>query len=199
MKRARLRDLGIATGRLPPGPWNAITDVPGVKVGYASLVHDTPVVARTGVTAMAVGAAQLHRGAAVHVADALMTADAPVALQGSLCSRLPREVGTELFLRQRKRICRLDGRERLGPTDGPGRFGGVPDEAPYERRNERPPDRAGLQARHPSHAGGRLLFFIHQYPIIVSRTGVGDQRHFHRGDHTRHGPLFLRPGRRPRT
>ena len=52
MKRARLRDLGIATGRLPPGPWNAITDVPGVKVGYASLVHDTPVVARTGVTAI---------------------------------------------------------------------------------------------------------------------------------------------------
>ena len=52
MKRPRLRDLGIATGRLPPGPWNAITDVPGVKVGYATLVHDTPVIARTGVTAI---------------------------------------------------------------------------------------------------------------------------------------------------
>lgn len=52
MKRARLRDLGITTGRLPPGPWNAITDVPGVKVGYASLIHDTPTIARTGVTAI---------------------------------------------------------------------------------------------------------------------------------------------------
>jgi D-aminopeptidase len=52
MKRARLRDLGITTGRLPPGPWNAITDVPGVKVGYANLIHDTPTVVRTGVTAI---------------------------------------------------------------------------------------------------------------------------------------------------
>ncbi len=52
MKRARLRDLGITTGRLPPGPWNAITDVPGVKVGYANLIHDTPSVVRTGVTAI---------------------------------------------------------------------------------------------------------------------------------------------------
>lgn len=52
MKRARLRDLGITTGRLPPGPWNAITDVPGVKVGQTSLVHDTPSVVRTGVTAI---------------------------------------------------------------------------------------------------------------------------------------------------
>jgi len=52
MQRARLRDLGITTGRLPPGRWNAITDVPGVKVGQASLVRDTPSVIRTGVTAI---------------------------------------------------------------------------------------------------------------------------------------------------
>ena len=52
MKRARLRDLGITTGRLPPGPWNAITDVPGVKVGYASLIRDVPSIVRTGVTAI---------------------------------------------------------------------------------------------------------------------------------------------------
>ena len=52
MKRARLRDLGITTGRLPTGLWNAITDVPGVKVGYANLVHDFPTVVRTGVTAI---------------------------------------------------------------------------------------------------------------------------------------------------
>ena len=52
MPRARLRELGIATGMLPPGPLNAITDVPGVRVGHATVVHDTPCVARTGVTAI---------------------------------------------------------------------------------------------------------------------------------------------------
>jgi D-aminopeptidase len=52
MGRARLRDLGIVTGLLPPGPLNAITDVAGVRVGHATIVHDAPFVARTGVTAI---------------------------------------------------------------------------------------------------------------------------------------------------
>ncbi len=52
MPRARLRDLGIVTGTLPPGKWNAITDVPGVRVGYTTLIHDTPHVVRAGVTAI---------------------------------------------------------------------------------------------------------------------------------------------------
>jgi D-aminopeptidase len=52
MPRARLRDLGIVTGTLPPGRWNAITDVPGVRVGYTTLIRDTPSVVRTGVTAI---------------------------------------------------------------------------------------------------------------------------------------------------
>jgi len=52
MPRARLRDLGIVTGSLPPGQWNAITDVPGVRVGYATLIRDVPSVVRTGVTAI---------------------------------------------------------------------------------------------------------------------------------------------------
>jgi D-aminopeptidase len=52
MPRARLRDLGISTGTLPPGKWNAITDVPGVRVGYTTLIRDTPAVVRTGVTAI---------------------------------------------------------------------------------------------------------------------------------------------------
>ncbi len=46
----RLRNLGISIGRLPTGPYNAITDVPGVRVGHTTLIHDTPRVARTGVT-----------------------------------------------------------------------------------------------------------------------------------------------------
>jgi D-aminopeptidase len=52
MARARLRDLGLRTGHLPPGPLNAITDVAGVRVGHATVVHDAPSVARTGVTAI---------------------------------------------------------------------------------------------------------------------------------------------------
>jgi len=52
MPRARLRDLGIATGALPAGQCNAITDVPGVRVGYATLIRDAPSVVRTGITAI---------------------------------------------------------------------------------------------------------------------------------------------------
>jgi D-aminopeptidase len=46
----RLRDLGISIGRLPTGPVNAITDVSGVLVGHATVIADSPVAARTGVT-----------------------------------------------------------------------------------------------------------------------------------------------------
>ncbi len=48
--RRRLRELGISIGDLPTGPHNAITDVPGVLVGHATVIRDGPTVARTGVT-----------------------------------------------------------------------------------------------------------------------------------------------------
>ncbi|MCA9513676.1 MAG: P1 family peptidase [Myxococcales bacterium] len=56
--RRRLRELGIAIGRFEPGPFNAITDVEGVRVGHTTLhtgsgplvVGEGPV--RTGVTAI---------------------------------------------------------------------------------------------------------------------------------------------------
>jgi D-aminopeptidase len=48
MPRARARQLGIAIGGLPPGEHNAITDVPGVRVGHTTLVEGDAV--RTGVT-----------------------------------------------------------------------------------------------------------------------------------------------------
>ncbi|WP_394843663.1 P1 family peptidase [Pendulispora brunnea] len=35
-QRARLRDLGITLGSLPTGKYNAITDVPGVRVGHVT-------------------------------------------------------------------------------------------------------------------------------------------------------------------
>ena len=44
----RARDLGIVLGELEPGPLNAITDVPGVRVGQTTLVEGDSV--RTGVT-----------------------------------------------------------------------------------------------------------------------------------------------------
>ena len=52
----RARDLGIRIGMLEPGPGNAITDVPGVRVGHATIIEgDGPLVVgrgpvRTGVT-----------------------------------------------------------------------------------------------------------------------------------------------------
>ena len=44
----RARDLGIELGRLPTGPANAITDVPGLRVGQTTLIEGDDV--RTGVT-----------------------------------------------------------------------------------------------------------------------------------------------------
>ncbi len=52
----RAREAGIVVGTLPPGPHNAITDVPGVRVGHCTLVEgDGPLAVgrgpiRTGVT-----------------------------------------------------------------------------------------------------------------------------------------------------
>jgi D-aminopeptidase len=54
--KARARELGIRIGRIQPGQHNAITDVPGVRVGHTTLIRgdgplrvgDGPV--RTGVT-----------------------------------------------------------------------------------------------------------------------------------------------------
>jgi D-aminopeptidase len=58
MSKPRLRDLGVTIGTLPTGVWNAITDVPGVRVGHATVVHGSGALrvgegpARTGVTAI---------------------------------------------------------------------------------------------------------------------------------------------------
>ena len=60
MGRARLRDLGITIGELPTGPYNAITDVPGVWVGHTTLIYDEPRVARTGVTVIRPRAGEIY-------------------------------------------------------------------------------------------------------------------------------------------
>lgn len=43
----RARDYGIIVGRMPTGPLNRITDVPGVKVGHATIINEKH---NTGVT-----------------------------------------------------------------------------------------------------------------------------------------------------
>jgi D-aminopeptidase len=50
--RGRARDVGIPVGVLTTGPGNAITDVPGVRVGQTTVWTDGEVTARTGVTAI---------------------------------------------------------------------------------------------------------------------------------------------------
>ena len=50
--RARARDLGVVTGRLPTGPDNAVTDVRGVRVGHTTVWSDDVATVRTGVTAI---------------------------------------------------------------------------------------------------------------------------------------------------
>jgi len=49
-KRARAREIGIQVGVMTPGEWNAITDVPRVKVGHTTLIRGESI--RTGVTAV---------------------------------------------------------------------------------------------------------------------------------------------------
>jgi len=49
-EKPRLREFGIETGVLMPGNWNAITDVPGIKVGHVTLIKGDNI--RTGVTAI---------------------------------------------------------------------------------------------------------------------------------------------------
>ncbi|MCH7544837.1 MAG: P1 family peptidase [Planctomycetes bacterium] len=49
-ERPRIRDLGVSPGVLPPGRFNSITDVLGVKVGHQTIIRGDSV--RTGVTAI---------------------------------------------------------------------------------------------------------------------------------------------------
>ncbi len=68
--RPRARDLGIRIGIFAPGPLNAITDVPGVRVGQTTVVEGENV--RTGVTAILPHGGDLFRDrvpAAIHVGN----------------------------------------------------------------------------------------------------------------------------------
>jgi D-aminopeptidase len=96
--RSRARDLGIAPGSLPTGQLNAITDVPGVRVGHTTLVEGSDI--RTGVTAIVhdrlTGSQSLNAGLAVgngygkivgttQVSE-LGVIETPIVLTGTLCT-----------------------------------------------------------------------------------------------------------------
>ena len=69
-QKARARSLGIVVGSLEPGPLDAITDVPGVRVGQATVIEGDSV--RTGVTAVLAhggNAFQERVPAALHVGN----------------------------------------------------------------------------------------------------------------------------------
>ncbi len=57
--RPRARDLGIVIGALSPGPWNAITDVAGVRVGHTTIARGDSI--NTGITAILPHAGNLFR------------------------------------------------------------------------------------------------------------------------------------------
>jgi D-aminopeptidase len=89
----RLRDLGVTVGTLPTGPLNAITDVPGVRVGQTTITGDG---LNTGVTAILPGGWEQTLPAAVAVGngygklvgstqvDELGVIETPILLTGTL-------------------------------------------------------------------------------------------------------------------
>src|SRR5215469_11096014 len=97
-QRARARDLGIVVGALPAGEHNAITDVPGVRVGHTTLIEGSDI--RTGVTAIVhdrlTGAGTLNAGLATGNGygkivgttqlSELGVIETPVVLTGTLCT-----------------------------------------------------------------------------------------------------------------
>jgi len=70
-ERPRMREFGIETGTMKTGEWNAITDVPGVKVGQVTLIEGQDI--RTGVTAILPHGGNIYQEkvpAAVYIANA---------------------------------------------------------------------------------------------------------------------------------
>jgi D-aminopeptidase len=86
-ERPRLREFGIKTGALQPGPLNAITDVMGVMVGHITLIEGRDI--RTGVTAVVPHEGNIFQEkvpAAVYAANAFgkLTGSTQVEELGSL-------------------------------------------------------------------------------------------------------------------
>jgi D-aminopeptidase len=65
----RARDAGLACGTMPPGARNAVTDVPGVRVGHRTVTDDDAVC--TGVTAILPHGGNIFRDKVLAASDVL--------------------------------------------------------------------------------------------------------------------------------
>ena len=96
MGKKRIRDFGIVPGRVKTGERNAITDVPGIRVGHCTVKTEEN---HTGVTVIVPGpdnafakhytaAAYIHNGfgksAGVVQVEELGTLETPIALTNTL-------------------------------------------------------------------------------------------------------------------
>lgn len=96
MEQKRIREFGVAVGRMPTGKRDKITDVPGVRVGHSTIKNEKD---RTGVTMILPGpgnaftdkftaAAYVHNGfgksCGLVQIDELGTLETPIALTNTL-------------------------------------------------------------------------------------------------------------------
>ncbi|HVO99061.1 MAG TPA: P1 family peptidase [Bryobacteraceae bacterium] len=100
--KKRARELGIVVGALPAGPWNAITDVAGVRVGHYTLNSGANI--RTGVTAVLPHAGNLFRE---KVAGAVFIGNAFGKLVGSTQVNELGEIETPILLTSTLNVFRV--------------------------------------------------------------------------------------------
>lgn len=115
MNQKRIRDYGIIPGRLKPGEWNKITDVPGVRVGHTTIINEKN---HTGVTVILPGqdnafarkyvaASYVHNGfgksCGLVQIEELGTLETPIALTNTLNVGLVWDALAEYVVRQCER------------------------------------------------------------------------------------------------
>jgi len=115
MNQKRIRDYGIIPGRMKPGKWNKITDVPGVLVGHSTIRTQEN---HTGVTVILPGkdnafarnyvaASYVHNGfgksCGLIQIDELGTLETPIALTNTLNVGVVWDALAEYVIRQCER------------------------------------------------------------------------------------------------
>lgn len=134
--RPRARDIGVRIGIFDPGPHNAITDVPGVRVGQVTLHEGDDI--RTGVTAILPHGGDLFRDrvpAAIHVGNGfgklvgitqvreLGELETPILLTCTLCVWRAADAMVEWLLARPG----MDGVGSINPLVGETNDGGLND------------------------------------------------------------------------
>ena len=150
MNPTRIRDLGIPIGTLPTGRLNKITDIPGVRVGHATIENDRQ---KTGVTVIIPAEGNLYTApltAACHVINGygktaglvqvqeLGTLETPIVLTGTLNVGRMWDALVSYAIEQ----CEKDGRtcRSVNPVVGETNDGTL------SANNDRPADKTHLDA-----------------------------------------------------